>query len=424
MGWPWTEQTTRPADLPLMDTNWPRVSIVTPSYNQAAFLEETIRSVLLQGYPNLEYIIIDGGSTDGSVDIIRKYEPWLAYWVSEQDRGQSDALAKGFSRATGSILAWINSDDWYAPGVLHERVRHLQKHSDAALLCGDCIPVAATGNETGLWKSRRHLTPELLLLKGNQILQPTVFMRREALEAAGGIDTQLHYTMDYELWVRLGLAGRLMYVPGVVAYFRHHVGSKTVRESVRFNEEVLGWFDTGGLIEQVLIKDKAFEARRRLHVRAALDYLYSGDMDLSARYFAKALSPEGWPYGSVNRLATVIARTGSTVEESRTPDKHTDHLGRILSGLGSKGDLLLDRTLSRQRMDQLIIDMECIPSLSGRIRLLGKIVNEPLWLMNPEVLALLAEALSGVSVVESLLTVRETAISARFTTARLFSRRS
>src|ERR1700738_1526878 len=109
-GWPWTTETPRLPAVRPDGSRWPRITIVTPSFNQGQFIEETIRSVLLQGYPNLEYIIIDGGSTDNTVEIIKKYEPWIACWVSEKDRGQSDALNKGFARATGQILAWLCSD--------------------------------------------------------------------------------------------------------------------------------------------------------------------------------------------------------------------------------------------------------------------------------------------------------------------------
>src|ERR1043166_4155332 len=123
-GWPWTEETFPEAEQ--TSSSPLSISIVTPSYNQAAFLEETIRSVLLQGYPNLEYIVMDGGSTDGSVEIIKKYEKHLAYWTSEKDAGASDAIRKGFERATGSILAYLNSDDLYLPGAIHRLVNRLR----------------------------------------------------------------------------------------------------------------------------------------------------------------------------------------------------------------------------------------------------------------------------------------------------------
>src|SRR3989449_5524515 len=122
-GWPWMERQT---ETSAPEKNWPRISIVTPSYNQVAFLEETIRSVLLQGYPNLEYIVMDGGSSDGSLEIIKKYEKHLAYWTSQKDAGPSDAIRKGFERATGSLLAYLNSDDLYVPGAIHHLINRFK----------------------------------------------------------------------------------------------------------------------------------------------------------------------------------------------------------------------------------------------------------------------------------------------------------
>lgn len=150
-GWPWTEES-----LPLPETMadgkpWPRISIVTPSYNQGRFLEETLRSVLLQGYPDLEYIVIDGGSTDESGEIIRKYEAWLTYWVSERDQGQSDAINKGWRRCTGDIIVWLNSDDGYAPNALCEVARAFQANAFPAMVYGQEIVMDHQGNRTRCW---------------------------------------------------------------------------------------------------------------------------------------------------------------------------------------------------------------------------------------------------------------------------------
>ena len=136
-GWPWTEGSPKLTDHMTNGNRWPLVSIVTPSYNQGQFIEETIRSVLLQGYPNLEYIIIDGGSTDNSVEIIRKYEPWLAYWVSEPDNGQSEAINRGWSISQGDILAWLNSDDMYTQNAIQTAVSTLQRHPEMTMIYGD-----------------------------------------------------------------------------------------------------------------------------------------------------------------------------------------------------------------------------------------------------------------------------------------------
>ncbi|MBC7078479.1 MAG: glycosyltransferase, partial [Synergistales bacterium] len=145
-GWPWTEESPQPPENPTYGSSFlPRVSVVTPSYNQAQFIEETIRSVLLQGYPNLEYLILDGGSTDGSVELIRKYEPWLAYWVSERDEGQADAINRGWRRSTGEILAYLNSDDVYAPGAIHRAVIYLLAHPNAVAVVGSYKLIDAEG---------------------------------------------------------------------------------------------------------------------------------------------------------------------------------------------------------------------------------------------------------------------------------------
>lgn len=205
-GWPWTEGTPlRPATLP-DGSPWPRISIVTPSYNQGQFLEETIRSVLLQGYPNLEYFIIDGGSSDGSVEIIRRYAPWIDYWVSEPDRGQSHAINKGLARTTGEILCWLNSDDVLLPGSLWAVGSFFAAHPKDLLVSGQAIWRDSAGRHIGDHTLTVHVFRDLLRYhQGRFLAQPAVFMRRELVQRTGPLDEDLTYTMDLDLWLRAGL---------------------------------------------------------------------------------------------------------------------------------------------------------------------------------------------------------------------------
>src|SRR5215831_12852093 len=145
-GWPWTEEGQRLPDQMPDGCPWPLISVVTPSLNQGKFIEETIRSVLLQGYPELDYIIIDGGSTDGSVEVIKKYEPWLTYWVSEPDRGQSHAINKGWQRACGEIVAWLNSDDTYNRGALRCAVEAFRYNTAVGMVYSDMNYIDVSSN--------------------------------------------------------------------------------------------------------------------------------------------------------------------------------------------------------------------------------------------------------------------------------------
>lgn len=206
----------------------PLVSIVTPSFNQAEFIEETIRSVKNQDYPNIEHIIVDGCSTDGTVDILKKY-PHLI-WISEPDKGQSDAINKGFRMAKGEILGWINSDDTYFPDTLKTVCEYFILHQDVDMVYGDFNEIDKEG------KLIREITPGpfnlvILILIGNCIPQPTVFLRRRVLEKVGDLNIQLRHAMDYEYWIRVSLSGcRIDHIPKKLANFRLHKDSKTVKE--------------------------------------------------------------------------------------------------------------------------------------------------------------------------------------------------
>lgn len=237
-GWPWTEGSEQLSDTMSDGSPWPRVSIVTPSYNQGQFIEETIRSVLLQGYPNLEYIIIDGGSTDGSVEIIRKYADWLTHWVSEPDQGQSDALQKGFAHATGEILAYLNSDDVYLPNAIEIAVSALQANPDLAVVHGDSRFIDSTGREVGRKRGLDGDFFRFFLKQINPISQPSAFFRKTAFDAVDGIDSSLHMAMDYDLWCRIGLRDlQIRHASSDLSLFRIHRESKTRKNVLEFAQE-------------------------------------------------------------------------------------------------------------------------------------------------------------------------------------------
>lgn len=212
-------------------TSLPTISIVTPSYNQAEFLERTIRSVLDQDYPALEYRVLDGASTDGSVDIIRRYEDRLASWVSEKDEGQADAIARGFAQSTGEIQAWLNSDDAYLPGTLHAVGEYFAAHPEVDFMYGDLLfidpadrPLVVDVLPRYEWEDLRRVC---------MIPQPASFWRRRAAERVGGIDPRYQFTMDYDFFLRFGEAsrrgevGRIVHLPRLLAGFRWHPQAKS-----------------------------------------------------------------------------------------------------------------------------------------------------------------------------------------------------
>jgi glycosyltransferase involved in cell wall biosynthesis len=218
--------------------NDPLISIVTPSFNQAAYLEETIESVLGQDYPNLEYLVIDGGSTDGSVEIIRRHAARLANWVSEPDSGQTAAINKGFRRARGEILAWLNSDDVYAPGAVSRAVQALRDNPQHDLVYSHCDYINQRGDLIQTVKAWG-FSPRRILTGIPLVIQPASFMRRTALKRAGFPDESLQFLMDHDLYVRMVLAGSsFQLVPDVWARFRWHSGSKTHRQWIGFNLEL------------------------------------------------------------------------------------------------------------------------------------------------------------------------------------------
>ncbi|MDD5327099.1 MAG: glycosyltransferase family 2 protein [Phycisphaerae bacterium] len=242
-GWPWTEQGKTLPETASDGKQWPKVSIVTPCYNQGRFIEEAIRSVLLQGYPGLEYIIVDGGSTDETVDIIKKYEPWLAYWESKPDKGQSHAINKGLERSTGKFFNWHNSDDVLAPDSLATMVSAMIKYPQAAYVHGRRIFIDDKGK---VRSGNKHscdneisfspeLTASVSALKTGP--QPACLMDRELVIQAGGVDENLHYIMDIDVLLRIALIKKPIYINSVLSYVRIHPDTKSLQWNSRRAKE-------------------------------------------------------------------------------------------------------------------------------------------------------------------------------------------
>ena len=219
-------------------TEKPKVTIVTPSFNQACFLEETMRSVLEQDYPNIEYVVIDGGSTDGSAEIIQKYESQLAYWQSQKDKGQTDAINQGFARASGEIFAWLNSDDILLPGAVTAAVRQLQTHPEVGMVYGDCLWINADGKKIGNFPAAQ--TDLKKLRRGYvHIPQQASFFRADLWKKVGPLDDSFYFAMDYDLWTRLAAEAPLLYIPELWAAFRLHGDAKSIAEDDRCWPEML-----------------------------------------------------------------------------------------------------------------------------------------------------------------------------------------
>ena len=212
------------------------MSIVTPSYNQGRYIEQTIQSVLNQDYANLEYIVVDGGSSDNTIDILKKYEGRLT-WISEKDRGQADAINKGFHMAKGEILAWLNSDDTYLPGAVHHAVHYFAAHPEVGMLYGEGCHVDADGELIERYNSEPFNYQRLSEVCF--ICQPTVFLRAEVINAVGPLDVTLDYCMDYEYWMRIAKRFRIGYLPTYLANSRLHVDTKTLSKRVEVHQETL-----------------------------------------------------------------------------------------------------------------------------------------------------------------------------------------
>lgn len=287
----------------IKDRTLPLVSIITPSYNQADFLEETIRSVLEQDYPNIEYLVVDGGSTDGSVDLIRKYQERIDWWVSEPDRGQADALNKGMARARGEIVAWLNSDDIYRPGAIRQAVDVLLQHPELGMVYSKLDSIDRTGELFNTISYRQYDLLDLLTFR--IIGQPTVFMRRAILQRAGPLDASYNYLLDHHLWLRMLQLAPIKYVPAVWAAARHHPSAKNVAQAARFGEEafrILEWARTQPALSDIVRKHSRTvrAGAHRLDARYLLD---GGEPALALKAYGRVLaSRPGYAFEHWHRM--------------------------------------------------------------------------------------------------------------------------
>lgn len=242
-----------------MAAQYPEISIVTPSYNQGHFIEETITSVLDQQYPNLEYIVIDGGSTDNSVEIIKKYQQHLKFWVSEKDKGQANAINKGLQHCTGEIFNWLNSDDYLEPGAL-QKIAAAFVDEEVQMVAGKVRNFSSADEEV---VQNQKLSAKGLMCwePGVQFVQPGVWMRRELIDVCGGIDEQFHYAFDWDLYIRyLYHSPVVKEIPDLLVHFRLHEQSKTQALSERFS------------IEERKIIEKIYSLPGFKNIHATCDY--------------------------------------------------------------------------------------------------------------------------------------------------------
>lgn len=251
-------------------SNQPLVSIITPSYNQANYLAYTIQSVIGQDYPSIEYGVMDGGSSDGSVDVIRTNNDYLDWWVSEPDRGQAHAVNKGVEKSTGSIVAWLNSDDILLPGAVSAVVDVFEEH-DADMVFGDAITIDAQGEPLnklvfGDWDLED-------LMNFRVICQPAVFLKRTVWETVGGLDEGYHYMLDHQLWIRVAAEYNLHHVSRLLAGSRYHPAAKNVAHAADFSEEI---FRVKDWMSQFPGTAEAYERQSRR--------IKGGAYRLSARY--------------------------------------------------------------------------------------------------------------------------------------------
>ena len=263
-------------------------SVITPSFNQAAYLKQTMDSVLSQDIPGMEYVVIDGGSTDGSAELIRSYEDRLSGWVSKKDRGQADAVNKGAVITSGEVIGWLNSDDLYLIGAARKALTFLAEHPDVDAVYGDVLSVDGDGKLINVMRFDQYTAEDLMSFR--VISQPGVFFRRSAWEQAGGLDLSYHYLLDHHLWLRMISRGKFAYLPEPLAAARFHEAAKNRAHTEEFGKEAYRLADW--LLTDPLTSERARPIEKQIRGGAAwLDAHYlsdGGDAGKSLKAYAKA----------------------------------------------------------------------------------------------------------------------------------------
>ena len=330
------------------DRGRPLVTIVTPSFNQARYLRTSIESVLAQDYPHIEYVVIDGGSTDGSLEILKSYGDRVT-WISGPDGGQADALNKGFERTEGAIVGWLNADDVYAPGAVATVVRAFDAHPQVGLVYGQGSIIDATGGLVGPFNEIEPFSLWRLLHGLDYILQPAAFFRRGLAAGVGWLDTQLEFALDWDLWLKLAGAADVLYLRESLAFSRVHETAKTstggwrrVRELGRVTRAHTGSFWTPGVrlyALDTLATQLTYASGRWLR------RVVKGIERRAGGYIAKhvALHADGWlgPRGKLT-VPTRWRHVRVALETYRVPKR-----GRMRVAIAAKGQPLADTVIDR-----------------------------------------------------------------------------
>ena len=274
----------------------PLVSIVTPSLNQGKFIRQTIDSVLSQDYPHLEYLVIDGGSSDGTLNILRSYGDQFR-WISELDSGQSQAINKGWRQTKGEIITWLNADDLLAPGAIQHAVEAMQANPELGGVYGNCIYISTNGAVVKAYPVQPYDYNLLVVETENFIPQPGTFLRRDIVEKVGDLDETFHYVLDYDLWLQMGLHASMIYLPNEMGRARLHSAAKTLRDIRNFSGEFLRMYNKLLIhpMFPVSLKEKEQRILHRAYVHSASFSFWGGEPASAQRMLWRAWQYQPFP---------------------------------------------------------------------------------------------------------------------------------